>query len=170
MLFCFRCQLFRVKKIPQHLQQAKGPTLKLECVREIINNDFQSTSNKILYISSITQRKHYLLLEHSQTKEKRLSLIYQTFRSRKMKLVADIFDKNKIYDMIKLSRTKVLVITMMLGVKVYMVDLKRKYKYEIPWFSDTSKIKLLPGFNLKTRPLLLIVRYDQLQLRNIQTF
>jgi hypothetical protein len=40
MLFSFRCQLFRITKIPSYLLMPGGPTVKIECLREIINNEF----------------------------------------------------------------------------------------------------------------------------------
>ena len=36
-----------------------------------------------------------------------------------------------------ISKNKVLAITMTEGVKVYIIDLKRKYKYELKEFRDT---------------------------------
>jgi hypothetical protein len=73
----------------------------------------------------------------------------------------------KIYDMVKLSKTRVMVITMHSGVRVYMIDLKKKIKYEVSWFADTQKIRLMPGFCYKKRPLALTVKYDQTTLRNL---
>lgn len=45
------------------------------------------------------------------------------------------------------TKTKLLLTTMHCGVKVYMIDLKKKTQFEVKWFSDTTKIRLLPGFD-----------------------
>ncbi len=80
-------------------------------------------------------------------KEKRLILLCQNFKTRKIKPLLTVFDAVKIYDIQMISKTKLLVTTMHCGVKVYLIDIKKRTQYEINWFSDTIKIRLLPGFN-----------------------
>jgi hypothetical protein len=72
--------------------------------------------------------------------------------------------------MIQISKTKVLVITMHCGVRSYIIDLKKKRKNELVWFRDTYKVKLLPGFDLSKRPVLMTVCHDLIYLRNLQNF
>ena len=68
------------------------------------------------------------------------------------------------------TKTKLILTTMHCGVKVYMIDLKKKTQFEVKWFSDTTKIRLLPGFDYTKRPLILTVRHDSMTVRNLQTF
>ena len=55
------------------------------------------------------------------------------------------------------------------GVKLYIIDLKKRSQYEVTWISDTTKVRLLPGFDYQKRPLALNVRHDTIYLRNLQT-
>jgi hypothetical protein len=80
-------------------------------------------------------------------KEKRLILLSQNFKTRKIKPLFTVMDSVKIYDVQMISKTKLIVTTMHCGVKVYLIDLKKRTQYEIKWFSETTKIRLLPGFD-----------------------
>ncbi len=99
-------------------------------------------------MQNITPRKQILLTEYtSKSKDKRLVLLFQNFKTRKIKPIFTLFDNAKIYDIQLISKTKILVTTMHFGVKLYMIDLKKRSQYEISWLSDTTKVRLLPGFD-----------------------
>ncbi len=85
-----------------------------------------------------------------------------------MKPLQTVLDNMKIYDFVKLDKDRVMIITMQAGVRVLVVDLKRRAQYELKWWADTQKVRVLPCFDLKLRPLVLTVRHDQLTLRNLQ--
>jgi hypothetical protein len=46
-------------------------------------------------------------------------------------------ENTKIYDFMQIDKNRVLIITMQHGVKVMMVDLKRRAQYELKWWTDT---------------------------------
>ena len=106
----------------------------------------------------------------SRGKDKRLILLCQNFKTRKIKPILTVMDNTKIFDIQLITNSKLLVTTMHCGVKVYLIDLKKRTQYEIKWFSDTTKIRFLPGFNYNKRPLILTVQNGMMTVRNMQTF
>jgi hypothetical protein len=85
-----------------------------------------------------------------------------------MKEMQTVLANTKIYDFMQLDKNRVLIITMQNGVRVLIVDLKRRAQYELKWWADTQRVKLLPWFNYKGRPLVLTVKFDTIYLRNLQ--
>lgn len=84
-LVSLKYQLFRLSPIPRSFQTPGGPTMHIECLREIMATEYQGTTNKMLYISSQSSRKHAFVLEHNQDKRRRLIFLQANFRTRKFK-------------------------------------------------------------------------------------
>lgn len=77
-------------------------------------------------------------------------------------------EETKIYELVQLTRDKVLVITMSEGVRVILIDLKRRSRVELKGLRDTNKLRLMPYFDMRRRPLALAMRYEQAAIRNLQ--
>ena len=139
MLISMKYQLYKLVPIPKHLQNPGGPTLRIECVREMISTDYQTTSNKILYLGSKSAKKHRFILESTdgKTKDRKTMLFESNFKSRKFKAIRTFLPSTKIYDMIKISKKKLLIITMSEGVRVLILNLRNRALYEIKSFEDT---------------------------------
>ena len=70
----------------------------------------------------------------------------------------NILKGHKIYDLTWITKTKFVAVTIISGfsgVRIVVCDIKKRSIYDVNWFKNTTKIRLLPSFNDKEYPLIL---------------
>ena len=104
-------------------------------------------------------------------KESRLVTLKVNWKSKKINKMDEFLVFYKFYDLIKVpgTKNKIIVQTYGHGVKLLLVDLKKKFHLRMFELRDILRIKLLPLTHFRTYPLVLSQELAMVTLCNMQT-